>query len=402
MREPIVLLGATGSIGSQTLDLLRYSLTYDLVGVSFFSHYEKRETSLLYFPDLKYVGIADEGKAKEFASLHPSYIVFSGKEASLNVIKAASNASVFNAIRGNDGLIPSLYSLRLNRDLRLCNKESLVIGSSLIEKERKSSSSRLYPVDSEHVALNKLLDELKKRGIPSSQIKNLCITASGGALRDYPLEKLGLATPEMVLKHPTWSRGNKITVDCTTRVNKAFEIREAKALFPRPEGVSYSAIVCKESLVHALVTFINEKGEEETIYEYSPVDRKVSISYALSKGTLPRHKNSQEDRERVRQLHFLKLDPDRYPCFSLALERNRRYGNRGRIYFNAVDSLAISSFLNKELTYLDIEKCLAYTLNHFSAQGELEERNLEKVLARASSFAEEVIQKQRGSICHRL
>ena len=237
MMEPIVLLGATGSIGRQTLDLLRYSLNYDLVGVSFFSKFEKREPFLLYFPKLKYIGIVDEEKAKEFQKVHPSYKVFSGKNASVEVIKASKNACVFNAIRGNEGLIPSLTSLRLNRDLMLCNKESLVIGSSLIHKERMTSSSRLYPVDSEHVALNKLLNELKRRKIKDNQIRTLWITASGGALRDYPLSDRKKATPERVLKHPTWNRGSKITVDCTTRVNKAFEIREAKALFSRPDFV---------------------------------------------------------------------------------------------------------------------------------------------------------------------
>ena len=400
MMEPIVLLGATGSIGRQTLDLLRYSLNYDLVGVSFFSRFEKREPFLLYFPKLKYIGIVDEEKAKEFQKVHPSYKVFSGKNASVEVIKASKNACVFNAIRGNEGLIPSLTSLRLNRDLMLCNKESLVIGSSLIHKERMTSSSHLYPVDSEHVALNKLLNEIKRRKIKENQIRTLWITASGGALRDYPLSDRKKATPERVLKHPTWNRGSKITVDCTTRVNKAFEIREAKALFPRPDFVQYKAVICKESLVHALITFQNEEGKEETIYEYSPVDRKVAIAFALSKGTLLRHENSQEDTENVKKLHFHKIDSLRYPCFSLALERNRLHGNSGRIFRNAVDSLAIQEFLSHKLAYLDIQECLSYTLSHFPQTKELNEENLDSILQQADSFAKEVIDKQKGKTCH--
>ena len=400
MKEPIVLLGATGSIGRQTLDLLRYSLNYDLVGVSLFSRFEKREPFLLYFPKLKYVGIVDEEKAKEFQRLHPSYKVYSGKDASIEVITASGNSSIFNAIRGNDGLIPSLVSLRLNHDLMLCNKESLVIGSSLIHKERRTSSSHLYPVDSEHVALNKLLNELKSRNLKDNQIKTLWITASGGALRDHPISERKEATPERVLKHPTWARGSKITVDCTTMVNKAFEIREAKALFPMPDSVQYKAVICKESLVHALVTFLNEEGKEETIYEYSPVDRKVAIAFALSKGTLSRHENTLEDEENVKKLHFRKLDALRYPCFSLALERNRLYGNTGRIFRNAVDSLAIQEFLSHKLAYLDIQECLSYTLNHFPKTKELTEENLDSILLQADSFAQEVIDKQKGKTCH--
>ena len=275
-----------------------------------------------------------------------------------------------------------------------------MIGSSLIHKERMTSSSHLYPVDSEHVALNKLLNELKRRKIKDNQIRTLWITASGGALRDYPLLDRKKATPERVLKHPTWNRGSKITVDCTTRVNKAFEIREAKALFSRPDFVQYKAVICKESLVHALITFLNEEGKEETIYEYSPVDRKVAIAFALSKGTLLRHENSQEDKENVKKLHFHKIDSLRYPCFSLALERNRLHGNSGRIFRNAVDSLAIQEFLSHKLAYLDIQECLSYTLSHFPKTKELNEENLDSILQQADSFAKEVIDKQKGKTCH--
>lgn len=399
MRENIVVLGATGTIGSLTLSLLRYSFDYSLVGISFSSHYEKREESLLYFPELKYVGIVDEKAAAAFSSLHPSYVVFSGKDSSLKVIEACKGATVFNSIMGNDGLLPSLKAIDLNHDLLLANKESLVIGSSLRKKAREHSSSRLFPVDSEHVALAKLLEEVKERGIGKEAILSLRITASGGALRDLPLSARKDATPERVLRHPTWQRGSKITVDSATMVNKAFEIREAKALFPRPGKVSYHAVVCKESLVHALVSFVGQGGKKETIFEYSPCDRRVSIAYALSKGTLPRHRNSQEDREKVKKLHFLPLDPLRYPCFPLALKRNSLYGNEGRIFFNAVDSLAISSFLKKERGYLDIGKCLSYTLNHFPCVEALTKENLPLLLSKADAFAKEVIEKEKNNTC---
>lgn len=365
MREDIVVLGATGSIGTQTLDILRFSFDYDLIGVSLSSRYEVLEDYLLYFDKLKYVAIKEEKKAEEFKSIHPSYTVFSGTNCNESLLKACKKATVFNSMIGNEGLIPSLLAIQQGQDLLLSNKESLVIGSSLIKEELKKSKSHLYPVDSEHVALAKLIKETKRLGVKKSQIKKLIVTASGGSLRDMSLEDLESVTPEEVLHHPTWHMGNKITVDSATLVNKGYEVIEASVLFDMPlEKVD--AIICKESLVHAELIYEKE-GKEHTLLEYSPVDMRVAISYALSKGKLSMHVNSKEDKEAIKKLHFETIDHAFYPLFKTTINTFKTFGNIGMIYYNAIDTLAIDSFLKGEISFLEISEALRFGYDSLSS-----------------------------------
>lgn len=390
MREDIVVLGATGSIGRQTLDILAFSSVYRLVGVSFSSHFEKLEPYLLYFDSLKYVAIADEEASKAFHKKHPDYVVFSGKDANLALLRQCSEAVVFNSLMGNCGLLPSLLALRQNQDLLLSNKESLVIGSSLIEKEKKTSTSHLYPVDSEHVALAKLLKEAQKEGI-SDKVTKLVVTASGGALRDKKKEDLPFATPQEVLHHPTWAMGKKITCDSATLVNKGYEVIEASVLFSAPLS-KVGAIICRESLVHAELLY-NENGKEKKLLEYSPCSMKVAIAYALSKGTLEMHHNSNEDLEAISRLHFAPIDPSFYPAFLLTVRTFEKYGNVGMIYYNAVDTKAIDAFLEGHISYLQLNQALEYTFSHMPSLPLLEENHVGEIIEAAERFASEVVRK---------
>lgn len=356
MREKIIVLGATGSIGRQCLDILKYSFDYELVGLSLNGRIDVLEDYLLYFDGLKFVAIRDEAKAAEFARRHPYYTVLSGENCNVDLVHAVKEASVFNSLMGNAGLAPTLAAIKDGRDLFLSNKESIVIGSSLMAEAMKDSKSHVYPVDSEHVALAKLLAQAKAMGIPKESIDTLYVTASGGALRDMKREELSSVTPKRVLSHPTWSMGSKITVDSATMVNKGFEKIEAGFLFNYPlERVG--AVICRESLVHALLSY-RKDGKTEYLYEYSPCDMRVAIAYALSKGTLPAHRNSPEDIENVRRLHFGKIDPAFYPLFDLTVRTYRTYGNIGMILYNFVDTRAIDAFLKGELDYLGIERAL--------------------------------------------
>ena len=230
MRKPIIVLGATGSIGTQCLDILQFSLEYELIGVSLNSRFENLEPYLFYFDSLKYVAISDKEAAEKFKKLHPSYVVFTGEDSSLALMKECNKADVFNALIGNCGLRPTLLAMRQNQDIMLSNKESLVIGSSLIKEEAKTSKSHLYPVDSEHVALAKLIKEASERHVDKKNILKYIVTASGGALRDVKKEDLTQVTPEQVLHHPTWAMGSKITCDSATLVNKGYEVTVFEAL----------------------------------------------------------------------------------------------------------------------------------------------------------------------------
>lgn len=390
MREKIIVLGATGSIGRQCLDILKYSFDYELVGISFNSQIELLEPYLFYFDSLKYVAISDETKAKVFQKRHPSYVVLSGPSANVQLVKKC-RSTVFNSLMGNVGLEPTITAINLGLDVLLSNKESLVIGSSLIKKALETSKSHLYPVDSEHVALAKLLATLKEKGIKEEDITSLYVTASGGSLRDKKYSELPSVSSEEVLHHPTWHMGNKITVDSATLVNKGFEVIEASLLFNFPLD-KIKACICKESLVHALIEY-QEHGETKYIYEYSPCDMKVSISYALSKGTLKTHELNAEDEEEVKKLHFGKIDKAFYPAFDLTIAMFKKYSNIGMIYYNAVDTKAINAFLNKEIAYLDIYKALKYAYDHLQIDEEFTLFNLPLIIKQAEVYADEVIRQ---------
>ncbi len=390
MRKPIIVLGATGSIGTQCLDILQFSLEYELIGVSLNSRFENLEPYLFYFDSLKYVAISDEKAAERFKKLHPAYIVFTGEDSSLALIKACSEADVFNALIGNCGLRPTLLAMRQNQDIMLSNKESLVIGSELIKKEAKKSKSHIYPVDSEHVALAKLIKEAKNRHVLKRDIKKYIVTASGGALRDIKKEDLKKVTPEQVLHHPTWAMGSKITCDSATLVNKGYEVIEASVLFNAPLG-KVGAVICRESLVHAQLRYMDHE-EEILLQEYSPVSMKVPIAYALSKGRLGMHKDNMEDEANIKKLHFAEIDYDFYPAFMYTINTFRKFGNVGMIYYNAVDTLAIDHFLNHKISYLQLLESLRYTYTHLNNLPKLSEENLKEIIKSAEDYAKQVLQ----------
>lgn len=392
MRRKIVLLGATGSIGRQCLDILKYSFDYELVGVSLNGRFENLEPYLFYFDSLRYVAIRDADRARLFKERHPSYEVLSGEDCNVLLVQRCKETDVFNALMGNAGLAPTLEAIEEGRDLFLSNKESIVIGSSLLEKAFARSKSQVYPVDSEHVALAKLLDQAKELDIPEKDIETLYVTASGGALRDLKKEELASVTPDKVLSHPTWNMGSKITVDSATMVNKGFEKIEAAFLFHFPlEKVK--AIICRESLVHALLAYTKD-GRKEYLYEYSPCDMKVAIAYALSKGTLKAHRNNAEDEKAVHALSFSQIDPDFYPLFDLTVKTYRDYGNVGMILYNYVDTYAIDAFLKGEIGFLDIQEALKRVYDVLAdVREELAIGRLAEIESRLSDRAKEIVEE---------
>ena len=395
MRNKIIVLGATGSIGTQCLDILQYSIDYELVGVSFNSRFENLEPYLFYFDSLKYVAISDEKAAEEFHKRHPYYTIFTGEDASLELLRACPSCDVFNSMIGNCGLRPTLLAIRQNQDIMLSNKESLVIGSSLIKKELMHSSSHIYPVDSEHVALAKLIRESEKQGIPKEGIQKYIVTASGGALRDMKKEELKEVSPETVLHHPTWSMGAKITCDSATLVNKGYEVIEASVLFDVPL-FKVGAVICRESLVHAQLKYLQD-GKTCLIQEFSPCSMKVPIAYALSKGELEMHHDNSDDIENQKKLHFQEIDEDFYPAFRYTISTYEKFGNVGMIYYNAVDTLAIDFFLKGKISYLQLIDALRYTYTHLKDLPLLEEENLKEIISGAEGFARDVLSKIANS-----
>lgn len=390
MKKKIVVLGATGSIGKQTLDLLRYNKDYELVGVSFNSNISKIEEELLYFPTLKTIAIADNKKALEFKKNHIAYDVITSDDVNVKLIDLFKDAIIVNALMGNVGLFSTLKAIENNQILLLSNKESLVIGSKLIKESLKTSKTKIYPIDSEHVALAKLLAKLKEERIKKKDIKKLIVTASGGALRHYPLSKIDDVKKEEVLHHPTWNMSNKITIDSATLINKAYEVIEASILFDFPLK-KVGAIVCEESLIHAEVIYLKD-GKEEKIVELSPCDMKVAINYALSFGKEKMHPIWDGDKKILSSLHIYDVDNKRYPLFEYALFIYVKYKNIGMLVFNHLDSSLIDEYLKDNITFKDIEKGLKLLPSYLDKLDiELNATNLKEIEKEATKISSSII-----------
>lgn len=343
MIKEVLLLGATGSIGTQTISLCCEQRDFHIVGVSLSSRTEVLEENLKYLPYLREVGIVDIKKGEEFKKKHPQYRVLIGEDVSVRLVKESNYDKVVNSLVGESGFLPSLYTLRRNKDLCLANKESLVIGGFLLKEELKKGNGRLFAIDSEHVALAKLLSKVNR-----DEVDNMIITASGGSLRDYPKEKLYKVTVEDVLKHPTWNMGKRITIDSATMVNKGFEFIEASYLYDWDID-NIKVLINDESIVHSALLM----KDNSYFFEVGPSDMKVPISFALNEGRRIKSSYKNVDFDCKCSINFRKFDPEKYPLFSLVLKTFKK-GGTSMAFLNAVDEEVIKFFVSKKISYLDM------------------------------------------------
>lgn len=348
--KKICLLGASGSIGGQTLDVIRkHPVDFSLVGFSVGNQVEKIPEIINEF-NPKFVCVKEhvEGMDKQF----PNIEFFYGDEGLNELIKACDCNMVVNALVGFVGLKPSLTALENNKILSLANKETLVTGGELINKLLKDGKGKLIPIDSEHVALSKCL------AVENSNVDKIVITASGGAFRKLSRDQLSDVTPEDALKHPTWSMGNKITIDSATMVNKTFEIIEAYYLF----GYKYEDIELMfnyESYVHSLVRYTDGSYRLD---EGKP-DMRVPIKYALYEGACEYDLVYVKSLEDYKQSNLYPFDYDRFPIVKLAKKVIDEKGLYGAT-FNAANEEAVYAFLNKKIKFTEIENIIDYCVNN--------------------------------------
>src|SRR5574344_2910018 len=274
MRK-VILLGASGNIGSQSLDLFQADKTsFELVGISVGHHVEKIEGILTQFPTIKAICVQEPADAESLQKAHGSLKIYWGDDGLVSLIQETDCDLVENALVGFSGLVPSLTALRTKKIRCLANKESLVVGGELIERLLAQGQGKLYPIDSEHVALAKCLSKVKRE-----DVERLIITASGGAFRKLSRNELTNVTPEMALQHPTWKMGAKITIDSATMMNKGFEIIEAHYLFGY--GLEdIEVLMHDESQVHSLVKL----EDDSFLADISHPDMRLPITYALFEG----------------------------------------------------------------------------------------------------------------------
>ncbi len=364
----VAVLGSTGSIGKQTLEVLSHIGGYEIASLS-----ANENLSLLlkqireFHPENVY--IRDPIDARVIKKYYPRINVFSGKNGLLDLTDIPADTCVM-AISGFAALKPLLNLIEKGIDrIALANKESIVCAGAVITEKLKHSSSTLIPVDSEHSAIFQSISSN-----PRKFVSRLILTASGGAVRDIPLEELKTVSIEKVLQHPNWKMGFKITVDSATMVNKAFEVMEARWLFDvEPERID--VLIHRESIVHSLVEFV----DGSMIGQMSIPDMRLPIQYAL---TYPDRKSSLVqtlDLSSIGRLTFEKVDIERYPAFPLGYEVLKEGGIMPTI-LNAADEVAVNAFLNKEITFGDIpyviEKALSSVENKMNPSvEEIEEAN---------------------------
>lgn len=350
----ICLLGATGSIGSQTLDIIREKKDlYRLVAFSFGHNINKALAIIEEFNPLL-VSAAEEKDAVIIKKQFPNISITYGSDG-LNKVATfeCENPRVVNALVGAVGLLPTIYAIEAYRDVYLANKETLVIGGEIVMKKAKANNVKIIPIDSEHSAIYQLLE-----GKNHCDIEKLIITASGGAFRNKTRDELINVTAEDALKHPNWQMGAKITIDCATMMNKGFELIEAHYLFDLPMK-QIEAILHYESIVHSMVEF----KDGSVFAQLASSDMRLPIKYALEGPShsylgLIEHLNFRK----IKKLSFDELSLERYPMLGYAIDAI----NRGHIYptvLNAANEVAVKLFLEGKINFLMIEQIVSETLN---------------------------------------
>lgn len=341
----VCLLGASGSIGTQSLDIFRRDpRSFSLVAVSVGRRTETLETILKEFPSVAFACVLDEADYQRLRRKYPHVSWYFGDEGILDMIRDCHAELVENALVGFAGLRPSITALTENRILALANKESLVVGGDLIRGLLAEGKGKLYPIDSEHVAIAKLFSR-----VPQDEIDSLWITASGGSFRDKKREELIAVTPEEALAHPTWSMGAKITIDSATMMNKGFEVIEAKVLFDFPLEKTH-ILMHRESHVHSLV----RKKDGTYVADVSAPDMHGPIAYALYEGHVSFDLVEAKTLADLGPFHFAPFDEKRYLAPGIALEAFAK-GGTSRAVLNGANEEAVYAFLEGKISFLQID-----------------------------------------------
>ena len=344
----MIVLGSTGSIGVNTLNIARkFNLNVEVLVAG--SNIKVLNEQIKEFNPKKIV-IAN---AKDIKNVNHTD-VSSGEEAILEAIQNSSSKTVVNALVGFLGLKPTLKAIECGKKIALANKESLVVAGKFIDQ------SKLSPIDSEHFGLWYLLQDKK--------IDSMLVTASGGSFRDYPLEDLKNVSIKEALNHPNWSMGNKITIDSATMTNKMFELLEAAWLF---DINKLDAIIETKSLIHALVNF----SDGSTTAHIANASMQLPIAYAIL-GKCDEQVLEPVDLVEVANLEFRKIESSRYPIWDIKDEilNNKDLG----VVLNAANEVAVSKFLNNEIGFLDVSKISLDAVNKFN---NIKVNNLDDIFA---------------------
>src|SRR5271163_1447488 len=355
-RKRLLVLGSTGSIGTQALDVCRRSEELELVGLSA----ERSWEGLVEQARAHRVGriaLVDEHAAARASEAWTDGEVLGGPEGLVRLVVESGADLVLNALVGSAGLGPTVATLGEGIDLALANKESLVVGGELVTALAEATGARIVPVDSEHTALHQLI-----AGQPPGAVQRLTITASGGPFRGRSRAQLEDVSVAQALAHPTWAMGGKITIDSATLMNKGLELMEAHHLFAMPYE-RIDVVVHPQSLVHGLV----QLADGAMLAHLGPPDMRIAISYALHGGESVDLPVAPLDLAAVGELSFEAIDLEACPCLRLA-EEAARAGGTAPCVLNAANEVAVHAFLDGRLRFVEIPMVIERALEELESQ----------------------------------
>ncbi|MEH1834502.1 MAG: 1-deoxy-D-xylulose-5-phosphate reductoisomerase [Nostoc sp.] len=351
--KAITLVGSTGSIGTQTLDIVtQYPDQFRIVGLAAGNNVEMLAAQIRQFRP-KIAAICSEEKLpalkEALIDLDPQPILLAGDAGVIEVARYGDAQTVVTGIVGCAGLLPTIAAIEAGKDIALANKETLIAGAPVVLPLVEKHGVKLLPADSEHSAIFQCL-----QGVPKGGLRKILLTASGGAFREWDVEKLADVTVADALKHPNWSMGRKITVDSATLMNKGLEVIEAHFLF----GLDYDDIeivIHPQSIIHSLI----ELQDTSVLAQLGWPDMRLPLLYALS--WPDRIYTNWERLDLVKAGNFTFREPDhqKYPCMQLAYAVGKAGGSMPAV-LNAANEQAVALFLDEKIRFVDIPRCLEW------------------------------------------
>ena len=349
--KAITLLGSTGSICTQTLDIVtQYPERFRIVGLAAGRNVAMLAAQIRAFrPSI--VAICEENKLPELqdaiADLDYKPILLAGEAGIIEVASYGDAETVVTGIVGCAGLLPTIAAIKAGKDIALANKETLIAGAPVVLPLVEKHKVKLLPADSEHSAIFQCL-----QGVPKDGLRKILLTASGGAFRDLPVDKLAQVKVADALKHPNWSMGRKITIDSATLMNKGLEVIEAHFLF----GLEYDRIeivIHPQSIIHSLI----ELQDTSVLAQLGWADMRLPLLYALSYPERIYTDWERLDLVKAGNLTFKAPDHHKYPCMQLAYTAGRAGGSMPAV-LNAANEQAVALFLDEKIEFLDIPRCI--------------------------------------------
>jgi len=354
MRKKIIILGSTGSIGQQTLEVIqKYSNEFEVVGLSGWENTKLLKEQIRFFkPKIAVVKNADVAKRlkKEINNLNNVKILW-GTDGLIEISILEEVDVTVVAITGIASLIPTFEAVKKGKKVALASKEAMVVAGELLVKEAKSSNAQIIPIDSEHSAILQCLKNEQK-----DSVEKIILTASGGALYNFTETALKNVSVEDALNHPTWKMGNKVTIDSATLMNKGLEVIEAKWFFNVPAN-KIEIVIHPQSYVHSMVQFI----DGTIIAQIGEHDMKIPIQYALFYPNRMSNNFSRLELTKVGQLTFKKPNFNKFPCINLAYHALEIGGTMPAV-LNGANEIAVNAFLNSKISFSVIPQIIQNTM----------------------------------------